>query len=542
MSPLPIIARCTLGLLALSAAQDALAQVSPRFVPRSRADQLPQHRRVRHSPRFVQPRNPHAPIAPFTLTAVKVEGSTLPPAELRAAWAPFVGQRIDNDGLAKITNAVGAVYVRSPIALSTVYVPEQDFANGVLRLIAVEGYIGAVEITAKVSPRRRALLKAYAERLAAERPLTKRTLQRVTGLMQDLPGFTPELSYEQESAPGAQTLVVDGADRRFQVGLDISNRGIALLGHTQVQATVYANTLFTGSDQLRASVEVPTDPKRFQYLTLAYATDLDADGTSIAVNAAYLRTRPQLFALKGEAFLFGAQVSRQLVRSDREALVATLGFDGINGNNALFGRVETSDRVRAFRVSLAYSRTSSGNYASVGVTSSSGLDILGARTDPRLSDPSFRKVDFRVTDYLSLAPEVTLRLNGFAQMTRDFLPTSELIALGGDEFGRAYEASLIAGDYGYAGSAELAWSPKKLPKPFAGSEAYIFTDGGRVWFRNRLGGPAFENHLASVGGGVRAKIGPGLVVQAEAVRGLYNPVNFEDREKWRLIAGLHALF
>jgi len=535
-------AALALGVLPLAAAS---AQTSVRGVPAERPDQ-----RAAPSPAPTPPpgglpaaRQPDAPITPFELDRVYVDGSTLPAETLAAAYRPFIGKTIDNRALADLTNALAAVYAKSDVALYTVYVPEQKFTAGALRLAVVEGYVNAIEVRGHLRQNRMKLLRAYVRRLERERPLRTSTFQRIVSLMRDMPGFYPEISLQPGATQGAVKLLVNAREKPVQLSLGANDRGTAFLGRTQVQADTYFNALFGGADQLRVTGVLPTHVSRFQYVAGAYTTPLDADGTSVTGNLSRLRTRPSAFPLEGDSTSFGLQFSRPILRSYTRNFYATLGVDGINSNNALLGFTLSNDRVRAARLALAYSTAGKRNQFGASATWSLGLDMLGARVVPGQAKQSFRKFSVKANDSLQVGKTFVLRLNAFGQATPDDLPSSEQAALGGDEFGRAYEGALIAGDTGYAGSAEFAWQLRSgMPRLLQGSELYGFTDAGHVHYRSRFGQPGTNSHLASVGGGARLAIAARAVVQLELVRGLNNPVFYENRKKTRLLFSVRSLF
>ncbi len=519
------------------------AQTSPRGVPTIRPDQLPIPTPLRAAAQKpVVARKADAPIQPFLLTKVVVEGSTLPQAMLACAYAPFVGKITDNAALTAATNAIAAAYARSDVALYTVLVPEQRFDGGVLRLSVIEGHIGRIEIRGKLRKSRLGLLRAYLRPLEQERPLRSSTLQRAISLIRDMPGITASPAFAQGSRSNAVTLVVPVSEKIVQVATGINDRGTALLGRTQAQMDVLVNGVATGGDQLRATVVLPAHTSRFQYYAGSYNIPIDANGTSITGNLSYLRTRPATIPLEGDATSFGVQITHAIIRRYDRNLYVTADIDGIDSNNALFGFKLSNDRVRTLRLGTSYTTATKRNQLTVSSTASFGLDVLGARVVAGQAKQRFRKINGRVNDSLQIGRSFVLRVNGFGQMTGDDLPSSEQIALGGDEFGRAYGAALISGDKGYAGSTEMAWVPSKgLPTVFKGSELYLYSDAGRVTYRGRFGGDAMTSSLASFGGGVRMHLLTKTVAQIECVRGLTNPVPYEDREKARVLFSIRSL-
>lgn len=482
-----------------------------------------------------------APIQPFTLTRVDIEGSTLPSARFAAAYAPFLGKQMDGAQLQAIVDAVAQVYAHSDIALYTVLVPSQNHEGGVLRLQAVEGYVENAVVRGANAKMRR-LVGRYLAPVVRERPLTKRTLQRYVSLIRDVPGLYPDLNFERGDHPGAVRLVISAKPKPFQIGLGINDRGTALLGKTQGEVDGYANSLFVGGDQLRLTYARPIRAPYYQSGSIAYAMPLNADGLTLQVNAGKLHTRPHDLPLRGNATSLAAQISYAAVRSFTQNLLLSVGLDGVNSNNAFLGFTFSNEHTRALRMAATYSFNTDRNQLSATASQSFGLGALGARVlDPGLSQVGFRKTNIRLNDDVAIGKAFVLRVDAAAQISSDRLPATEQFTLGGDEFGRAYETALLAGDSGYAGSAEFAFRPN-LPKSLAGSEVYAFVDGGHVRYHSRDGNAGVGSHLGSYGGGVRLAVLSRASFGVEAARGFDNPVIYEDRKKWRLLFSVRTLF
>ena len=195
------------------------------------------------------------------------------------------------------------------------------------------------------------------------------------------------------------------------------------------------------------------------------------------------------------------------------------------------------------RLAGTYTRQSARYFLLVNGSASFGFDGLGARVlNPQVSDLDFSKYDVKVQANFALPLHTVLRLDSAGQYTSDRLPGAEQFSLGGEEFGRAYEAAVATGDKALAGSAELALKPPVLPSPLQGSEVYAFADGGRAYLLARPGLDATTADAVSVGGGVRATLTARAVVQVEAARGLTNPLATEDHEGWRAIFSVKSVF
>lgn len=529
---------------AVAGAGPALAQTAPSpIVPQQRPDQAP----ASPQPTAPGPESNQGAVAalpeipPFELSRVEVQGSTLPPGMLEPAWAPYQGRTVDSRALAEISNAIIAAYGRSDIALFTVLVPAQDFADGVLRVTVLEGYIETAVVQESDSPKASSVVQGYLDRLKGERPLTKPTLQRYVSLVRDVPGVRTDLSFVTGAASRAVGVVAKVDASPVQFGLAVNNRGAAFLGRTQIAADLYLNHLIPGG-QTRLTYVTPTDTRLFRYVAAGHSQLLGSTGATLQVNAGYLRTQPRGSDLTGEATSAGLQLTYPLLRSYEQDLYLTVGFDGLNANSAFVGSTYSDDRSRAARLNLLYGRQNERSRLSVSGAISLGVDAFDARTLlPEITELSYTKLNGRVFFATSLTDQLVLRLAAAGQVSGDRLPAAEQFALGGAEFGRGYESAALIGDEGYGGSAELAWRVPRLPSPLTDSEAYGFLDGGSTTYRARGGLDAVTSDISSMGFGVRTTIRRNIAVQVEATKAIGPPPS-PDAGDERLVFAIRTLW
>src|SRR5690606_12073788 len=137
--------------------------------------------------------------------------------------------------------------------LSFALLQNQTFANGLVVVTVVEGYIGNVRIEGDIG-NARDRLETLAAPMQEERPLKQATLERQLNLMRTVPGvkFTPSLDLPRR-ADGATELVL--AASRQPVSL---TGGIADLG-TGMQPIVNmaTNSLTPLGEQVKLTAAVP---------------------------------------------------------------------------------------------------------------------------------------------------------------------------------------------------------------------------------------------------------------------------------------------
>lgn len=473
-----------------------------------------------------------APAPSATLAKIEVRGSSLPGAAFQPAFRALVGRPLDQATMEAAAKAASEVYRRSDIALYAVAVPQQDLSGGTLVLLATEGRIIQTALKGEVAGKDLSLVKAHAERLASEAPLRRSTLERRLSLIRDIPGLKVDAQLLPAREAGGVVLLLDLKMRGPELNISVNNRGSRLLGRTQLQADLDLYSTFRQGDQTRLTLGLPTDVERFQYYAVTHSQPLGTDGLRGQVSAGHFRTRPDNLT-QGQATFGGLQLSYPLIRSYEQNLYLTGALDGLDSKNAVFGQGAATERTRVLRAAGAWSLAKPKWQASAGLTASVGLDALGASAQAGIAEPDFRKLNLRATYDRALGERWVVRLKAAGQWSGDLLPSSEQFSIGGAEFGRAFEQSVVIGDQGAAAAAELAWRPPGLPKLLAGSEVYGFADTATVTREGRLGFLDQDYDFASAGGGVRLSIGPKTGLGLEGAYGLEDPRPGRDG-RWRL--------
>lgn len=468
-----------------------------------------------------------APIAPFVLRAVDIRTAPAVEADIRRAVEPFIGETLDLNGLARLRAAVSGA-LGQHAALPIVAIDTRESASGIVRITAAPGRIGRVAIYGDIDPDVE-LLRQYAGRLAAEAPLTRETSERYLSLIADIPGAKTTLESVPSATPGAVDLGFNVDFSRWVFETDINNRGSQALGRTQFTAAITLNGGFRMGDQTRLALTVPTDPERFQYLSLSHRQPLGGDGMAVTLSAGRLRTRVD--GLDGDATSFGGVVSWPMIRSYRRNLVLSAGLDGLNSDNAVFGNLVATEKVRALRGSAAYGLTGPRSSLNASLTLSRGIDGLGAEVDPS-AEADFTKVNGRIDAARAFGRSVRVSGALAMQYSEDRAPTAELFSLGGTDFGRGFGSGLLVGDSGYGAKIETAWRPGFTPRPFAGSEVYAFADGGEVRVNAR--GPLTDQTetLMSAGAGVRIAIADRVMIELEGARAVDDPRPEDGRTRF----------
>lgn len=474
-----------------------------------------------------------------TIRKIDFVGTDVPLVVAEAAQG-WIGKPATRAELRAMTEAMTEAYGRSNVALFTIVIPKQDFAEGTLRVHVGEGYLQNVVLTGEVEGRKLKLVKAYADKLTREKPTSRARLERYLSLIRDIPGLKADARLELAQGAGAVRMVIALDYRRPTFTMGVTNRTSSLVKDGQFEAKGTAYSTLREGDLTEVTGLASFDFRDQLYLGLSHSTPIGTEGGRLGLAYGHLETQPRGTVISGEADSLGLTYTHPVIRAYRRNLTLTGSLDGVNSRNAAFGSVLANERTRAARVAAGYSFTGKRRVLSGGLTLSKGLDLLGARTS-RGSKSGFFKANARAGMNQALGKRAVLRLNLSGQWTRDALPAVERFAVGGDPYGRAFEDSLLSADRGAAASAELAFRPLRKG-PMAASELYGFVDYAVVELLDRPGfiaGRDFD--LGSAGGGVRLGYKDNAMIGLEVANTIDSPYAGYDSE-WRFSVSWRVSF
>lgn len=463
------------------------------------------------------------------IRGIRFQGAEAPGPVARAA-STFLGRPMNRDTLTELAGMLSRAYAKSNVALYTVAIPEQDFADDVVNVLLTEGRVAKIDMRAEQG--RHSLLARRAGPLMDETPLSRTTFERQFTLMRSIPGLSVETQFADPNANGALTLTLTPKQRRRKITAGFSNRGVDLTGDGQFDLNAEFYGLGVDGDQLTLSASAASDLTRYRYFAGGYQTPLGASGLSLSGNIAYLETRPRGVPVRGKAKLAGATLSYPLIRGFHRAADVSVGMDGLNSDNAVLGNLIATERTRAARAAAGIVDAREKRSWSVSASVSQGLDILGARTVEALSQKRFRKVNGAASVAQAIGKRLAVRLNLSGQYSNDRLPAAELFSVGGEALGRAFDTAFLTADRGAGALGELAVRPLK-GGPFAASELYGFADRAWIGVNPRGINPRVNLDMASAGVGGRVKFKNKAELGLEAATAIEDPYPGFD-EDWRL--------
>lgn len=423
--------------------------------------------------------------------------------DISALFKPLAGKPATVAILADTARQATALYQQRGYALSFVYIPQQDFKNGAVRVVAVEGFIDKVTIDGEPGGARSKLVE-FAERIRADRPLTLAAFERYTQLMAQLPGVRVEakaLPPASTDGAGAMVLKVVREPYTVSASTDIRSSRLRAIVTGNLNDPVISGGRLSASTLLGARSDET-------FGSAAYSQMVGSDGLVLKAEVSLYKGDPDADRDVTSAFRryttyrraeLSAQYPLKLTRS--ESLYLSGGLYGVNNvddyTNPSNGLM-LSDQVktRAVYVQASYNAAEPVQTQSLLLRLARGLEGLGASSGITTNAPGVNLVSRTRLDFTRLVAEGSQRnrwgqpaagggawgtaLSFGAQYSSDILPSSERVSFGGARFARAYAPGDASGDKGWGVGAEVNYSIPVAMAYVKQVQPYLLLETARV--------------------------------------------------------------
>jgi hemolysin activation/secretion protein len=448
----------------------------------------------------------------INLQTVQIEGGTLYPLnELAEIYKPLIGHETRLADLIEATRNITRRYQQDGYLLSYAFLPQQNFNDGVARVVLVEGYVRDIQMQGDVG-RVKGLIDKLAAKIQAERPLTRKTFERYTTLMTRIPGVTIQAQVPPPgTTDGATTLIAQASRKPFTSTLstteDNRNGTQALLG-------VSSNSQTSMGEQLSLSGLFPPGDDHEHYYRLDYNQFLDAEGTQLALSASRYRADPGTNVVLDngvqlkphrENDRYSIGFTLPLIAASNELLTAGSRLYAVNDKTrySVIGfplSVEERTDIRALAFESDWRKADARQLRILSGGVYQGLDSMGAKTNNDAIDLDFFRVRLSGVQSDKFFDNWQGVLSAALYWSDDTLPDSERAVFGGQNFGRGYPDDQASGDKGWGVAYEVNYSFNRDGSWVRILQPYVVLDRSRSWF-NEL--PVRANNLSSTAIGLR---------------------------------------
>ena len=456
--------------------------------------------------------------------------------EVVAIFRPFTAKETTVLALVNAAKQVTEIYQKQGYALSFAFIPEQDFAGGVVRVVAVEGYVDTITIegdAGNAEPK----LREIAERIRADKPLRLATFEHYTQLMAQMPGMRINArATPPTQTDGAGSLMLKVSHQPYSISLGTEMRS----SKPRAVVTGVVNDPITAGGRLAASALIG-GLQGESFTAGSYSQMLGSDGLTLKADLSDYRGNP-------DAQLVTPPAIRRLTTNKRAELSATYplvlrqshslflsgGVYAVNNAdeylNPANGLMLIDDvRARALYMQTAYNSQTDDQSRSLTVRAAQGIKGLGASSAIRTNAPGTLAVNPAKLNFTRLLMEGRqsntwdkvwgTAVSFSTQYTPHILPSSERVSYGSSRFGRAYAAGVVAGDSGWGLGLEANRSFVVEMEYLKRLQPYVLLERARVY--SNFGGLAFSQ-LASASVGIR--VSDGVYYTADVA--LSKPVGF----------------
>jgi hemolysin activation/secretion protein len=493
----------------------------------------------------------HFKLSQINLTGVTVYKKNV----LLKYYKKYLGKKISFKELQGIASAITKHYRQDGYVISRALIPVQEVKSGIVTIKVVEGYIEEIYIEGGTT-KLRALVEKYAKKIKRMKPLKIDTLERYMLILDDLLGVEVKTVLSPAVASvGAADLILIIEQQRFMGELSYDNRGSLYMGPDQVTAAISVSDVITGGDNI--SLQMLAAPINFElgYLQLGYSLPLGTNGWRLNVEGSLTETRPgfilEPFDLIGRSKNASVELEYPLLRTRDKNLWLHSKLDFLDSYTRSDDFIWFQDRIYSFRFGLSYDfidKLLGGNIfdleVSHGLTKSPLEPLIPLSRNHGRSD--YTKANVSLSRFQVLGTRLLLlaAISGQYSFNSPLLSAEEF-SFGGEQFGRAYDASEITGDMGVVGKLELRMNtyPNKLL--LEQIQYYVFYDLGAVWNIGEVDSmqQPVKDSGSDLGGGLRIIFNKHFYGSIEAAKPLTRKVDTQvatdkSGRDWRIYCEL----
>jgi hemolysin activation/secretion protein len=459
-------------------------------------------------------------VSTFDILEFRVLGVTqLPQADIERAVYPFLGPGRSISSVEEARQALERAYHDRGLGTVFADIPEQDIAEGIVRLRVTEGRIDRVRIAGTryfSNQRIRERLPSLQHGNVPQLPQVQAELNALNNQTRDR-NITPVLKAGR--TPGTVDVDLKVTDELPLHGsLEVNDRYTADTTRMRIGASLSYDNLFDRRHSLSLQFQTaPEEPSEAQVLAATYVAPLGESGRMLALYGVDTNSDVATvgtLSVLGKGQIFGARLIQPLSGSPTfsQSFSGGVDYKDFAEQVRLTSDSMLDTPISYLNAAFEYSGALRGEATSTAFTLGIGLGLRGAGGDALefenkrfLARPNY----FHLRGSLRQERELFAGLRLFgrlsAQYSPDSLVSNEQFAIGGADSVRGYLESESLGDIGASTTLELRSSQLLRWAGEFGARSHVFgfIDGGLVQIHDPLPKQARSTELASWGLGLR---------------------------------------
>ena len=458
----------------------------------------------------------------FIKTIVVIDNTLLPQSEIDGIVAPYQNKELSLSGMQEVVDRLTDAYRKRGYVTSRAYLAPQKIMDQTLKIRAVEGTTGDIEV--KGNKYFSSVKIRSAIHLEKGKPFNYNDLKKSLVRLNEHPDRKVKAVLVPGKTAGSTDIMLEVTDRMpVHLALDYDNYASRFVGKDRYTGTVSDNNLFGFDDILSLRYQI-SDNSDYQLISTRYLLPVGPRVKlmlSAADSTVKLGKEFEGLDARGKSRNYTAYATYDLVSADDLQVVLNAGFEYIDSFNFQFGSEQSRDRLRPVRLGfdLDYSdqwggRTIFSPQSSLGIPDiMAGLEDKDNRASRVNAGGKYVKHTFSLLRLQSMPFSSTLLWKNQAQVSPYVLTASEQFQVGGISNVRGYPSGELVGDQGYTTTLEWAAPvygfPKDIRVPFSSASVYdalrlaVFYDLGYVSLHEPQPGEAKDKTLRGIGCGVR---------------------------------------
>jgi hemolysin activation/secretion protein len=473
------------------------------------------------APSFALEAAPNVAKAPhFDILEYRVLGNTsLPATDVERAVYPFLGEGKSFEDIQKARDALQLAYKNHDFGTILVDIPEQDVADGVVRLRVTEGRLRTVQMTGAKYFSERKLLAGIPAAVVGAAPRLGELQREIAAVNSQSADRTVTPVLKAGPTTGTVDLSMKVQDRSpFHASVELNNQYTVGTTHLRANVSAEYSNLFNDLDDISLQYQLsPEDTSQVGVFAGGYTSGPWVDG--IRGSLYYIHSSssvPTVGALGvlGKGGIFSGRITFPLEFSAQSTQNIYIGADYKHFLESIDVDTQTSlvTPITYMNFSVGYGGGWRREMQQWSIASSVNFGIRGVVNDPDafenkryLAKPNYMylREDASFTQTLPAGFTVRLRLAGqFSDMP---LVSNENYSIGGADGVRGYLEAEELGDSALKGTLQID-SPAWVVKAMSG-QVFVFCDAGRTEIIDPLEGQPDHADLRSVGSGLSLAAG-----------------------------------
>lgn len=401
----------------------------------------------------------------------EVKGAqTIPEVDIQAITKPYLGSVHTVQEYINLANAITKLYRDRGYPLSFAYVPAQTFANHVVKIDVIEGYIGKLVLEGDFG-NSEDRIREIVRPLLEEKPLTAATLERGTGLLRLVPGLGLQAYLPlPKTRDGAAELTIKASRR----AISAVGRFESLRPKMRAIVSMQTNSHGPAAEQVNFTTLLSEDDE--EYYAASYSQLLGSSGLRFKVEGSFYNgdsdeDYPAGLQRDVLSLRLSTSLSYPFIADRQQTLMGTIGVNAINYEDEIRSKetlrsLTSKTNSRALVLAADYMLTQPDKSLGLQLSLSKGLNTMGASKGVRTNfltnfagenpaDLDFEKVNVGATLRNAWPWRLGTVLSLAGQYSPDHVPVVERVQFGGYQYGRAFSPGFLYGDSGWGASAEV---------------------------------------------------------------------------------------